>query len=160
VNVLLSLREGANKVLAEGMFAGTPALLIAENMGVNRRNINDQTGRIVPDGELEDALVWFSDNYHKYKPRHWAEMHISPIASTRALSSKLREIELSEGRIWTKDLMPKVNQPELGYLNPADNWLLEKRISLLHLFSRGADATAALQFIQELNEYHDRQSLQ
>jgi glycosyltransferase involved in cell wall biosynthesis len=68
VNILLSLREGANKVLTEGMFAGTPALLVAENMGVNRRNINNCTGKIVPDGEIEDALVWFSDNYHKYKP--------------------------------------------------------------------------------------------
>jgi glycosyltransferase involved in cell wall biosynthesis len=160
VNVLLSLREGANKVLTEGMFAGTPALLIAENMGVNRRNINAQTGRIVPDAELEEALVWFSDNYHRYQPRPWAQTHISPTASTYALSRKLEDIEVNEGRIWTKELMPKVNQPELAYLNPVDNWLLEKRMSLLHTFSRGADVTSALQFIEDLNDHQNRLNCQ
>jgi glycosyltransferase involved in cell wall biosynthesis len=160
VNVLLSLREGANKVLTEGMFAGTPGLLIAENMGVNRVNINNETGRIVPDAELEKALIWFSDNYHHYQPRRWAETHISPIASTHVLSQRLKEIEITEGRIWTKDPTPKVNQPELGYLNPADNWLLEKRVPLLQTFSRGADVTAALQFIEERNRYQARRSTQ
>jgi hypothetical protein len=129
-------------------------------MGVNRRNINAQTGRIVPDAELEEALVWFSDNYHRYQPRPWAQTHISPTASTYALSRKLEDIEVNEGRIWTKELMPKVNQPELAYLNPVDNWLLEKRMSLLHTFSRGADVTSALQFIEDLNDHQNRLNCQ
>jgi glycosyltransferase involved in cell wall biosynthesis len=158
VNILVSLREGANKGLAEGLFAGTPALLISECACGNHRHINPETGLVTRDADLEETLLWFSDHHAQFHPRTWAETHISPEASTRTLSSKLREIELSEGRSWTKNLIPKVNQPELGYLNPADNWLLNKRVPLLHIFSRGADATAALPFIGELSESQRRQS--
>lgn len=160
VNVLVSLREGANKGLAEGLLAGTPALLISECVCGNYRHITPETGLVSRDADLEETLIWFSDHYAQFHPRTWAETHISTEASTRALSSKLREIEAAEGRIWTRDLMPKVNQPELAYLNPDDNWLLEKRVPLLQTFSRGADATAALQFIQELNGHQRRQNAQ
>jgi glycosyltransferase involved in cell wall biosynthesis len=154
VNVLLSLREGANKGLAEGLFAGTPALLISECVCGNHRHITPETGLVCRDADLEETLLWFSDHYGQFNPRRWAELNISPIASTHFLSRKLEEIETAEGRIWTTDLLPKVNQPELGYLNPADNWLVEKRIPLLEAFSRGADATSAFQFLQHLHEDH------
>jgi glycosyltransferase involved in cell wall biosynthesis len=152
VNVLLSLREGANKGLAEGLFAGTPALLIAECVCGNRRHITPETGLISRDGDLEETLVWFSDHYRQFDPRKWAELNISPLASTRVLSEALRELELTEGRIWTHDLLPKVNQPELGYLNDSDNWLLAERTTLLEVFSKGADPTVAHRFVQHLGE--------
>lgn len=154
VNVLLSLKEGANKGLSEGLFAGTPALLLAENVGVNRAIVNAQTGRVVSDANLEESLMWFSKHYHDFEPAEWALKHISPTTSTQKLSKILKEIELSEGRQWTIDLMPKVNQPELAYLNPEDQWLLSKRAALLEEFSIGGNVESIASFLEQLNESH------
>lgn len=152
VNVLLSLREGANKGLAEGLFSGTPAILLAENIGVNRANINIHTGKIIPDSKLEDTLLWFSHNYLKFTPQQWAETHISPTVSTENLSQTLKENEESEGRVWTKDLFPKVNQPELAYLHPEHSWLLNERAELLKSFSNGADEKIVNSFLGRLSK--------
>lgn len=152
VNVFLSLREGASKVLTEGFFSGVPALMLNENVGVNRTNINSQTGKAIPDSNLEDGLIWFSRNYHEFSPHVWAKKHISPEVSTQNLSKILKQIEISEGRQWTKDLLPKVNQPELDYLNPDDRWLLARRGELLKRFSRGSDSKSAVDFLEQLKK--------
>lgn len=152
VNILISLREGANKGLAEGLFSGTPALLIKENVGGNHLHINDQTGQVVPDAELENALIWFSENYDKFTPREWAMKHISPVASTHVLSKKLQEIEASEGRLWTTDIFTKVNKPELNYLYENDFWLLAERVKLLSNFSSGADELSIIHFLEGLQK--------
>lgn len=152
VNILISLREGANKGLAEGLFSGVPALLIKENAGGNHLHINDQTGRVVPDADLEKALTWFSENYHDFNSREWAMKHISPEASTRALENKLKEIELSEGRGWTEGLFAKVNNPELCYLHENNFWLLDERAEFLHRFASKADESNIIMFLEELQE--------
>ena len=150
VNVLVSLREGSNKGVSEGFFSGTPAILLSECACGNHNHINEHTGKVCRDADLEEALIWFADNYTQFDARTWAQTHISPEASSITLSNKLREIELSEGRLWTKALMPKVNQPEMAYLNAADNWLLDARAPLLDAFARGKDAEIASKFVHEL----------
>ncbi len=156
VNVLLSLREGSNKGLAEGMFAGTPVLLLKESVCGNHRHINASTGKVVADRELEDALSWFSDHHREFSPRVWAEQHISAEASTRALSRTLREIEREAGRPWTTGLRAKVNQPEMRYLNAIDNWLLGERAGLLSAFSKGAKESDAVAVIQRLSRLEEQ----
>lgn len=138
VNVLVSLREGANKGLAEGMFSGTPALLLAECACGNFRHITLATGKVVPDADLESGLKWFSDHYRDLDPRAWAERHIAPKESARRLSRVLRELELSEGGAWSRDIMPKTNEPELAYLEEKDQWLLREREGLLAVFARNS----------------------
>lgn len=150
VNMLLSLKEGANKGLSEGLFSGTPAILLDENTGVKRDNINDKTGKITPDAELEDTLIWFSEHHDEYRPDEWADEFLSPDASTKTLAEKLAELEAFEGRAWTVGLYPKVNQPELAYLHPEDDWLLQKRMALLNNFTAGADEKDILKFLEQL----------
>lgn len=152
VNMLLSLKEGANKALSEGLFSGTPAILLSENIGVNRASINGQTGKIIPDAKLEDTLLWFSDHYDEFQPEKWANEHISPIVSTETLAKKLKEIEEMDGRDWSVGLFPKVNQPELAYLQPKDDWLLSKGMELLTRFSKGADEKSIISFLEQLQE--------
>lgn len=150
VNVLLSLKEGANKGLTEGLFSGTPALLLSENVGVRRANINNQTGKIIPDADLEDSLIWFADNYDDFEPHNWANEYISPTASTNNLEKLLQEIEIQAGRVWTRGLYPKVNEPDLGYLHPEDYWLLSKRGELITKFSHGQDEQDAITFLKSI----------
>lgn len=152
VNVLLSLREGANKGLSEGLCSGTPALLLEENVGVNRDKINSLTGKIVPDAALEDTLIWFANAKEEFKPQEWVNEHYSPIASTNSLANCLAEIEAADGRVWSMGLYPKVNQPELAYLNSENNWLLPKREELLSMFSKGADEKKVIIFLNDLQK--------
>ena len=154
VNVLLSLKEGANKGLSEGLFSGTPALLLSENVGVNRASINEYTGKIVADANLEDALLWFSEHYAEYQPEIWANEHISPVASTAILADKLEQLEDAEGRGWSVGLFPKVNEPELAYLHDSDNWLLSKREELLHKFLKGEDEKNIIDYLLQLQADH------
>lgn len=150
VNVLLSLKEGANKVLTEGMFSGAAALLLEENVGVKRSNINSHTGKVVPDAQLEDALIWFSEHYKEFSPHTWASSHIAPAVSTQLLAEKLREIELSEGKQWTVGLFSKVNQPEMAYLESENDWLLAKRAELLTHLHKGNDEERIKSFLDSL----------
>lgn len=152
VNILVSLREGSNKGLAEGLFSGTPALLIKENVGGNHLHINKMTGRVIPDAELEKTLIWFADHHDEFAPQEWAMKHIAPPVSANILSKKIKSIELLEGRQWTKELFAKVNRPELGYLDSESTWLLSKRAELLNRFSRGADEKNVITFLEMLQK--------
>lgn len=152
VNILVSLREGANKGLAEGFFSGTPAILIKESAAGNHVHINDQTGRVVPDSNLESALTWFADHDKEFSPHEWAMSHISPTVSAHLLSENLKELEISEGQQWTRDLFTKVNRPELDYLDSENSWLLSKRAELLSEFSNGADEKSIITFLEQLQE--------
>lgn len=150
VNVLLSLREGMNKGLAEGLFAGTPALLLAESACGNHRHINPETGRVVPDRELEGALGWFSDHDAQFQPHRWAEANISPAASTANLSRELSLLEVAEGRDWTTDLWVKANQPEMKYLDPRNECWYTERTRLLEAFATQCPETMAESYLKKL----------
>ncbi|PTB98414.1 hypothetical protein C9993_07825 [Marinobacter sp. Z-F4-2] len=135
-NLLISLREGSNKGLAEGLFSGTPGILIAENAGGNHAHMNEFTGKIVKDGDLEKAMIWLSENYESLSPEVWAKENMSAEISAANLSQVIKGFELEEGREWNTDLKAKINSPELSYFDSRDDWLLSKRRELLEIFSR------------------------
>jgi glycosyltransferase involved in cell wall biosynthesis len=111
VNLLLSYKEGANKTLFEGMFAGTPAVLIRNNVGVNKTYINDDTGRLIDERDLPETLVMFAREYGRFSPRRWAMENISCERTTEKLNATLRTVALQRGEEWTEDLRVKVNDP-------------------------------------------------
>jgi glycosyltransferase involved in cell wall biosynthesis len=152
VNVLLSLREGMNKGLAEGLFAGTPALLLVESACGNHRHINPETGRVVPDRELEEALGWFADHHAEFQPHRWAQANISPAASTDRLSRDLRLLEVDEGRGWTSDLWVKANQPEMKYLDPRNEHWYTERTRLLEAFASDSGEQGIRGYLDHLHE--------
>jgi glycosyltransferase involved in cell wall biosynthesis len=150
VNVLLSLREGMNKGLAEGLFAGAPALLLAESACGNHRHIHPDSGRVVPDRDLEKSLLWFAEHHDQFQTDQWARQQISPFVSIRALSQLLRDLEISEGSAWTRDLAPKANQPEMRYLEERDAWLNERRPGFLEAFALGSPEALGHAFVESL----------
>ena len=111
VNILLSLKEGSNRSLFEGMFANVPAVLLSENVGVNHSYINKYTGVVVPERNLSETLIQLKNNWNKFSPREWAMNNISAYMSTRKLESKIKEIGAEIGG----DLAVKVNKPEACY---------------------------------------------
>lgn len=126
VNVLLSLREGANKSIFEGMFCDVPCIVLDTNIGVNRKYINNATGRIVSENKLESALLDFKDLKNDYSPRRWALNNISPEQSTLVINNCLRSIIVDDGGLWKSNIYVKVNSPELAYF---DSSLGNSRVS-------------------------------
>ena len=114
VNVLLSLKEGSNRSLFEGFFAGTPGLVLANNVGVNKEYFNSQTGACIYERDLEETLVFFSENWHSFSPREWAIENISPTKTTEKLELIIREFDprfRSHGSMNGR-ISVKVNAPE------------------------------------------------
>ena len=116
VNLLLSLKEGANRTLFEGMFAGVPAVLIANNIGVNKEHfVPGVTGCLIKESELPETLRWFREHYREFSPREWAMQNISPQVSAAKLNTLLRELAHQRGEPWTRDIVAKTNCPEPRY---------------------------------------------
>jgi glycosyltransferase involved in cell wall biosynthesis len=112
VNLLLSLREGANKSIFEGFFADVPGIVLKNNLGVNKSYINAQTGRLIEEKELAATLQWFRSEYKRFHPRAWAEANISCRVTTRKLEEVLKEISRKLGEPWTRPLAVRI---KLGY---------------------------------------------
>lgn len=120
VSVMLSLREGANKAIYESMFSDVPFVISARNVGVNRDHVNAETGMLADDEELAEAvrrMLLLADNMH---PRDWALENTGYSKATQALEDELHALALKSGEPWTEGILPKVNAPNLRYLNQED----------------------------------------
>ena len=113
VNILLSYKEGSNRSLFESMFANTPVICIAENIGVNKSYINEYTGLLISDRFLEDGLLYMKDNWGSYQPKKWALENISPEKTTKKILSILAA---RDGTADTSEVYYKTNNPEVSYL--------------------------------------------
>src|SRR5262249_46366606 len=72
VNVLWSRREGFNRALIEGMFAGVPCILReGHNYGHHYPQINAQTGCFATERDLPDQLLHMTRNHEAFTPREW-----------------------------------------------------------------------------------------
>lgn len=115
VNLILTLREGANKSIFEGFFANVPGIVLRNNVGINKSYINDYTGRLIDEKELPQVLLWFREHYRDFRPREWAMQNISPQATTKKLNAILQEIAREQGELWTRDIVAKSNCPDPTY---------------------------------------------
>jgi len=115
VNILLSYKEGSNRSLFEAIFCNIPVICLSENVGVNKGYINEFTGLLIPNEDLESSLLWIKDNYTQFSPRDWALKNISPEATTE----KLHQLIVNRFNIKNNDLMSdiyiKTNNPEVSY---------------------------------------------
>lgn len=120
VNLLLSLKEGGNKAIIEGLFADVPAIVLDEHIGIDLAWINSRTGTVADRKHLKDALLEMRSSYSSYHPRQWAVDNISCHASTRNLESRLREIAAARNEPWTTSIRKKINRPEMEYYDPEE----------------------------------------
>lgn len=136
VNVLLSLKEGTNRALIEGLFANTPGLAISESFEGSKEQLVAGAGLVVKDKKLESALIHFRDHWQDYNPREYAMQQLSAARSTEIVNEALRQDSLNEGFPWTQDIVQKINIPEARYRFTADKDRLERWVSLLPLFEK------------------------
>jgi hypothetical protein len=105
-SVVLSRREGSCVVVAESLFADTPAALLEGAEIGSRVFLNEQTGRFLRDNALACELTAFVAEAARYQPRAWAQEHISCIQSSRLLNEQLRAHALAAGQEWSEDIAP------------------------------------------------------
>ncbi len=134
VNILLSLKEGSNRSIFEGLFANVPGIVLKNNLGVKKDYINETTGRLIDERRLKDTLLYFRNHWEKYNPREWALKNISPLVTAKKLSKYLKIIAQDKGEPWTKDIIPKVNAPELKYFYPEDELSMPTSRAVISLF--------------------------
>lgn len=137
-NILLSYKEGSNRTLFESMFCNVPVICLSENIGVNKAHINEFTGLLVPDSQLESSLLWMAENFIRFSPRVWAQKNISPFITKKCLVDVINTRTCDD--IEYEDVFEKINSPEARYMK---NTSFKKDIyisSLIELFHKDADA--------------------
>lgn len=120
IALLLSLKEGSNRAIAEGLFCNTPAIVLDNHVGGIVENINDQTGRLVKEANLAHEIEDMLKNLCSYQPRKWALENISCFISTQRLNETLKKDALKHGGAWTRDIVVRTNSPELRFYDPVN----------------------------------------
>jgi hypothetical protein len=110
VNVVWSRREGVNRAIIEGMFAGVPGILRQGfNFGWSYPFLNRQTGCFAREGELPEKLLWVIRNQDQFNPRQWVLEHMSCQKATQLLGEVIGEHARRAGKSWTGELAVKVS---------------------------------------------------
>jgi glycosyltransferase involved in cell wall biosynthesis len=122
VHPLWSRKEGVNRAIIEGMFAGLPCVLRAGfNYGYHYPHINPDTGCYAAEHELPDKLLGMVDHYREFAPRDWALANMSCQKATEVLGEAIRKVALARGEAWTEGLAVKVTQLNtMRYWDEAD----------------------------------------
>jgi glycosyltransferase involved in cell wall biosynthesis len=118
VSILLSLKEGSNRAIAESLFCNVPVVVLSSHVGGIRKNIVPQTGVLTEERHLESAInrLLSSD----IRPRDWAMENVSCFKSSDKLNALLREQSLQRRRPWTQGIAGRSNSPESKYICDAD----------------------------------------
>jgi len=118
VSILLSLKEGSNRAIADSIFCNVPVVVLANHVGGIRKNVVPETGLLAEEAHLESAIVQLFES--RIQPREWGLKHISCFKSTEKLNLILREHALGQGRPWTQDIAVRSNSPESSYVYTKD----------------------------------------
>lgn len=99
----------------EGLFAGTPGLVLQNNVGIQKGYFTVQTGKLIDENELSSALLYFREHWADFNPRPWAEANIAPEITTAKLNRLLKELLQKCHEEWRQDLVVKCNIPWSNY---------------------------------------------
>ncbi|WP_200253288.1 glycosyltransferase [Thiococcus pfennigii] len=84
VNVVWSRREGVNRAIVEGFFAGVPGVVrLGFNYGYRYPYINERTGCFASEADLAGKLLELTRGPVELSPREWVLANMSPQIATR-----------------------------------------------------------------------------
>jgi glycosyltransferase involved in cell wall biosynthesis len=143
-SVILSRREGSCVVVAESLFADTPAALLEDAEIGSRSFINVRTGRLLRNRQpLGPQLLDLIQSAEQFQPRAWAVEHIACTHSNRTLNDAIKKTLLAQGQEWTQDLATIHWSPDPRLMNAADRVRLRPAYEELQR-RFGLDLTPAL----------------
>jgi glycosyltransferase involved in cell wall biosynthesis len=108
INLIWSRKEGVNRAMIEGMFAGVPCIVREGfNFGYRYPYINEATGCYSSEGDLPEKLLWMIENYRRFEPRDWVMANMTCQRSTEILDEAIRRVATEAGERWTESLAVK-----------------------------------------------------
>jgi glycosyltransferase involved in cell wall biosynthesis len=121
VSLLFSVNEGSSVIVTESLFANTPMGLLRRAHIGSRVFINDRTGVLLDESELDTQLLSFLERAPRMSPRAWAENGLIDCdGSTAYLNQVLRDYALRDGNSWTTDIIHCCWAPNVQPLHPED----------------------------------------
>ena len=118
VNVIWSRKEGVNRAIVEGMFAGVPCILREGfNYGYPYPYVNEHTGRFANEATLPEVVLDLLESHREYAPRDWVMSNMSCQRATEIVAATVRDEAVRRGEPWTTDPVVKV-----CYLNDMRYW--------------------------------------
>lgn len=121
-NLIWSRREGVNRAIVEGFFAGTPGILRdGFNYGYHYPFINPATGCFSGEKELPEVLLHVVKHSGEYAPREWAMAHMSCQKALAVLDTAVGDYARSVGEPWSGGLAGKTSHLNaMAYWDEAD----------------------------------------
>jgi glycosyltransferase involved in cell wall biosynthesis len=106
LNIVWSRREGSNRAVIEGLFAGLPFILRRGfNFGHHHEHVNPQTGEYADDQDLPQVMLRMLGSLDQYRPREWAMNHMTHLHATAILEDAIRTKSAELGEPWTAGLV-------------------------------------------------------
>lgn len=138
VNVLWSRKEGVNRAIIEGMFAGIPCLVREGfNYGYRYPYINSQTGCFSSERELPEKLLWMIKHHDEFNPREWVLNNMTCQHAAKLVSDAIGKAAAERGEPWSGGVVAKLSQLHgMGYWNPADSSLFADDYTYLRTLLR------------------------
>jgi glycosyltransferase involved in cell wall biosynthesis len=110
VNIIWSRKEGVNRAIVEGMFAGVPCIIRdGFNYGYRYPYVNHATGCFSSEAGLPETIVRMLDTHAEYAPRPWAMANISCQRATDILEESIAHVARAAGEPWTGGVAVKLN---------------------------------------------------
>jgi hypothetical protein len=140
VNVIWSRKEGVNRAIIEGMFAGVPCILREGfNYGYPYPYVNEQTGRFANEETLPDVILELLESSGRFAPRDWVMSNMSCQRATEIIGSAVRDLAVSRGEAWTVDPVVKVCYlSDMRYWDESDRSKFETDYGFLRSTHRSA----------------------
>lgn len=115
INMLLSYREGSNRVLFEAIFSNTPSVILDKNIGIRKECFTEESGLVARESFLVQDICELLERVDDMSPRAWALKNISPEMSVNKLVCLIERTEYS-GIKFKNPIYYKVNSPEATYM--------------------------------------------
>ncbi len=116
VNILMSYREGSNRVLFEAIFSNTPSVILDKNIGIRKECFTVDSGLVARERFLVKDIYALLENVMNMAPREWALKNISPEMSVDKLVRLIEDAEYN-GIKFINPIYYKVNSPEATYMH-------------------------------------------
>jgi hypothetical protein len=141
-NIVWSRREGFNRAVIEGMFAGVPGIQrIGFNFGFHQPYFNSTTGTYCSEADLPSTLESFIDDPERFDARFWVMEHMSCFRGVAKVEEAVSAVSRAVGEPWTHGLVPKVNELDgMRYLDSSSAILLKSDYEYLQSLVRTSGA--------------------
>lgn len=116
INILMSYREGASRVIFEAIFSGTPSVILDRNIGIRKECFTKDSGMVAREAFLAQDIETLLRRTSSMNPRAWALQNISPEVSIKRLVELISAEEYG-GADFQNPVYCKVNSPEATYMH-------------------------------------------